>query len=82
MGKMYAKDASVVNLTSKKGDTVTLYAIWKPDNSAATTASIFSDGTALIYVGAGILLASIAAAVIYAKKKKKEEGKEQTADEA
>ena len=82
MGTMYAKDASVVNLTSKKGDTVTLYAIWKPENSASTTSSIFSDGTALIYVGAGILLASIAAAVIYAKKKKKEEGKEQTADEA
>ena len=82
MGKMYAKDASVVNLTSKKGDTVILYAIWKPDNSASTTSSIFSDGTALIYVGAAILLASIAAAVIYAKKKKKEEGKEQTADEA
>ena len=82
MGKMYAKDASVINLTSKKGDTVILYAIWKPDNSASTTSSIFSDGTALIYVGAGILLASIAAAVIYAKKKKKEEGKEQTADEA
>ncbi len=80
MGKMYAKDASVVNLTSKKGDTVTLYAIWKPDNSAATTSSIFSDGTALIYVGLGILLLSIAAAIIYSKKKKKE-GKEQTADE-
>ena len=81
MGKMYAKDASVVNLTSKKGDTVILYAIWKPDNSAATTASIFSDGTVLIYVGLGILLLSIAAAIIYSKKKKKE-GKEQTADEA
>ena len=80
MGKMHAKDASVVNLTSKKGDTVILYAIWKPDNSAATTSSIFSDGTALIYVGLGILLLSIAAAIIYSKKKKKE-GKEQTADE-
>ena len=82
MGTMYAKDGTVVNLTSKKGDTVILYAIWKPENSASTTSSIFSDGTALIYVGAAILLVSIATAVIYAKKKKKEEGKEQTADEA
>ena len=81
MGKMFAKNETVLNLSSKKGDVVTLYAIWKPDGTASTTASIFSDGTALIYVGIGIVLLSIAAAVIYYRKKKRE-GKEQTADEA
>lgn len=81
MGTMYAQDATVVNLSSKKGDTVYLYAIWKPNGNAGTTASIFSEGSVLIYIGIGVLILSIAAAVFYYRKKK-EKGKEQTADEA
>lgn len=69
-GTMFENMASVVNLSTKRGEKVYLYAIWKPD-SASTTASIFSDGTALIFVGSGILLASIAGAVIYSVIKKK-----------
>ncbi len=81
MGTMYAIDATVVNLSSKKNDVVYLYAIWKPNGSASTTASIFSDSSVLIYIGIGILIVSIAAAVFYYRKKKRE-GKEQTVDEA
>ena len=70
-GIMYKDKDTVLNLTDKKGAEVKLYAIWKP-NDSPTTASIFSDGTALIYVGAGILILSIAASVIYSKRKKRE----------
>lgn len=70
-GTMYKNMDTVVNLSSEKGVDIYLYAIWKPDNGS-TTASIFSDGTALIYVGAGILILSIVAAVIYSKRKKRE----------
>lgn len=78
MGTMFPPKGPAINLTTIKGDKVTLYAIWKPDQgSASTSASIFSDGTTLLYVGAGILLAAIVAAVIYSVfKKKKEKRKE------
>ena len=72
MGTLYKDKAQVPNLSSKRGDTVTLYAVWAP-TAASTTASIFSYGTALIYVGAGIIAAAVIASVIYVKKKKKTE---------
>ncbi len=69
-GTMFKDRDTVKNLTTEKGSKVTLYAIWKP-NDGVTTASIFSDGTVLVYVGAGILILSIVAAVIYSKRKKR-----------
>ena len=49
---------------------ITLYAIWKPVG-ASTTASIFSYGTTIIYIGAAVLLIAIASAVIYSYRKKR-----------
>ena len=71
-GRMFKDKGTVLNLTTVRGEEVKLYAIWKPADSS-TTASIFSDGTALIYVGAGILILSIVASVIYSKRKKRKD---------
>lgn len=71
-GEMFKDMATVKNLTDVKNETVTLYAIWKPKDGS-TTASIFSDGTELIYVGSGILILSIIGAVVYSKLKKRKE---------
>lgn len=70
MGTMFEDQATVRNLTSKKGDTVSLYAIWKPVDGA-TTASIFSDGKGLIYFGIAALAVSVAAVVIYSIERKR-----------
>ena len=76
MGTMFEPKGKVKNLTTTKGEIVTLYAIWKP-LGASTTASIFSYGTGLIYAGAAILVLAVVAAVIYSvRKKKKEQQKE------
>lgn len=76
-GTMYEKDATVTNLTSKKGGKVILYAIWKSAKAASTSSSIFSDGTIMLYIGSGVLLAAIVTSVIYSsRKKKKPVGKE------
>ena len=76
MGTMFEPKGKARNLTTTKGEIVTLYAIWKP-LGASTTASIFSYGTGLIFAGAAILVLGIAAAVIYSvRKKKKEQQKE------
>ena len=71
-GQMFKDMGTVLNLTTVRAEEVNLYAIWKPADSS-TTASIFSDGTALIYVGAGILILSIVASVIYSKRKKRKD---------
>ena len=71
-GRMFKDKGTVLNLTTVRAEEVKLYAIWKPADSS-TTASIFSDGTALIYVGAGILILSIVASVIYSKRKKRKD---------
>ena len=70
MGASYADLAKVSNLASGQGASVTLYAIWKPVG-ASTTASIFSYGTTIIYIGAAVLLIAIASAVIYSYRKKR-----------
>ncbi len=70
-GQMFKDMGTVLNLTTVRAEEVNLYAIWKP-NDGPTTASIFSDGTALIYVGAGILILSIVASIIYSKRKKRD----------
>ena len=71
-GQMFKDKGTVLNLTTVRAEEVNLYAIWKPADSS-TTASIFSDGTALIYVGAGILILSIVASIIYSKRKKRKD---------
>lgn len=76
MGTMYKNKAEVLNLTSDPNEIVNLYAIWKPDQ--ATTGSIFSDGTALIFVGAGLLIAAVIGAVIFSAYKKKRKLTEKT----
>ena len=70
-GTMYADKAIVKNLTDEKDAKVILYAIWKPAG-ASTLSSIFSDGTALIYVGIGVLLIAIITSIIYTARKKKQ----------
>ena len=76
LGTMYKDKAAVKNLTANPDMVVTLFAIWKPVN--ATTGSIFSDGSVLIYIGIGVLLASIIGAVIYSARKKKHQLTENT----
>ena len=76
MGTMFEPKGKVKNLTTTKGEIVTLYAIWKP-LGASTTASIFSYGTGLIYAGAAVFVLAVVAAIIYSfRKKKKEQQKE------
>ena len=70
-GTMFKDKDTVLNLTSQRKAEVKLYAIWKPDDSS-TTASIFSYGTSLIYVGSAILILSIVISVIYYKRKKRQ----------
>ena len=70
MGASYADSAKVSNLASEQGASVTLYAIWKPED-ASTTASIFSYDTNIIYLGAAALVIAVAAAVIYSLRKKR-----------
>jgi uncharacterized repeat protein (TIGR02543 family) len=70
-GKMFQDQEEVLNLTAKKGEKIKLYAIWK-EIGGSTTASIFSEGTIIIYIGIAVLLISIAAAVIYSVRKKKQ----------
>lgn len=73
-GTMFQDQEEVLNLSAKKGDKVKLYAIWK-EVGGSTTASIFSEGTVVIYIGIAVLLLSIAAAVIYSVRKKKQNEK-------
>ncbi len=70
-GKMFQDQEEILNLTAKKGEKIKLYAIWK-EIEGSTTASIFSEGTIIIYIGIAVLLLSIAAAVIYSVRKKKQ----------
>ena len=67
-GTMFKDKDTVLNLTAVRKAEVKLYAIWKPEDSV-TTASIFSYGTDLIYVGSAILFLSIAISLIYYKRK-------------
>ena len=61
-GKMFQDQEEILNLTAKKGEKI----------KGSTTASIFSEGTIIIYIGIAVLLLSIAAAVIYSVRKKKQ----------
>ncbi len=70
-GTMFKDKDTVLNLTAERKAEVKLYAIWKPDDSS-TTASIFSGGTALIYVGSAILILSIIISVLYYNRKKRQ----------
>lgn len=70
-GKMFKDKDTVLNLTTERKAVVKLYAIWRAEDGA-TTASIFSDGTALLYIGSVILLLSIAVSIVYYKRKKRE----------
>lgn len=74
MGTMYENQGKVSKLTTENNGIAKLYAIWKPLD-ASTTASIFSYGTGLIYVGSAIIVIAIAAVVIYSFRKKKSENK-------
>lgn len=83
-GTMYADGAMVKNLTTEKGGTVTLYAVWGPEGSApavnssatSTTSSVFSKSSAVISIGIGILLIAIIAVIIFVatEKKRKQKG--------
>ena len=83
-GTMYADGAMVKNLTTEKGGTVTLYAVWGPEGSApavnssapSTTSAIFSKSSAVISIAIGILLIAIIAVIIFVatEKKRKQKG--------
>ena len=70
-GKMFKDKDTVLNLTTERKAVVKLYAMWRAEDGA-TTASIFSDGTALLYIGSVILLLSIAVSIVYYKRKKRQ----------
>ena len=70
-GRAFADNEAVQNLSTVAGDIVMLYAQWQPEDTGVT-ASIFSSGTIMIYIGGAIILLSLIAAAVYAIKKKKQ----------
>lgn len=69
-GTNYADKEKVKDLTTVPNDVIHLYAQWKL-TSPPTTASIFSDGNLIIYIGCAVILVSVITAVIYSVKRKK-----------
>ena len=74
----YKDQSKVKNLSSTDGDTVTLKAIWENPSgfiyrspNKMSTASIFSTGNIVIWVGAGVLVVAIVVLSIFFVKKKK-----------
>lgn len=69
-GTNYADKEKVKDLTTVPNDVIHLYAQWKL-TSPPTTASIFSEGNLIIYIGCAAILISIITAVIYSVKRNK-----------
>ena len=72
-GTSYENKALILNLASKKGDVVVLYAQWESTNPSVT-ASLFTDGSfGLIFGGvvAGGAITAIAIFLVYKSKKRR-----------
>ena len=73
-GTSFTDKALVPNLTTKKGEIVTLYAQWESTNPSVT-ASLFTDGSFGLIIGgvtAGLAVIGLATFLVYKSKKREE----------
>ena len=73
-GTSFTDKALVPNLTTKKGEIVTLYAQWESTNPSVT-ASLFTDGSFGLIIGgvtAGLAIIGLATFLVYKSKKREE----------